>query len=85
MKTTPTLMSDLRRGDEFVGPNGRTLYRVTRDMGSHPNGFLDVRNLSMTNAEARAAAKRGDCEPGCDPRDGFSSDAAPVTVEKVTR
>ncbi len=85
MKTAPILMSDLRKGDEFVGPNGRTRYRVTRDMGSHPNGFLDVRNLSMTNGEARAATKRGDCEPGCDPRDGFFSYTSPVTVEKVTR
>jgi hypothetical protein len=67
VKTTPTLMSDLRRNDEFIGPDNRTHYRVTRDMRSHPRGWLDVRNLSMTAAQARAAIDRGDPEPGCDP------------------
>jgi|GEM_PF-7117973 len=82
MKTT---MSKLRDGDEFIGPDGRTRYRVTRDMRSHPRGWLGTRDLSMTDAQARRAVKDGSVEPGCDPRDGFFAYSTAVTVERVTR
>lgn len=81
--TTTAPMTSLRKNAEFIGPDGRTHYRVTRPASAHPHGWVEVRNLSMTAAEARAAIKRGDPEPGCDPRDGFFSYSVPVDVQVI--
>ena len=45
-------MRELRAGERFVGPDGRTVYRVVTPCGKHRRGWLVVRNLSMTDREA---------------------------------
>jgi hypothetical protein len=65
-------MGTLSVGDQFVGPDGHTLYEVTGDCASTQYGFLEVRTLSMTDEQAAAlAATPGLVAPGCDPRDGM--------------
>ena len=75
-------MQDLPAGARFIGPDGRTEYRVDTPAAAHPNGWVEVRNLSMTDAEAGALlASPGAVEPGCDPRDGFFAYSDPTSVE----
>jgi hypothetical protein len=65
-------MGSLSIGDQFVGPDGHTLYEVTEDCASNQHGFLEVRTLNMTDEQAAAlAATPGLVQPGCDPRDGL--------------
>jgi hypothetical protein len=74
-------MAELRRGDRLVGPDGATRYEVTAGADEHERGWVSVRNLSMSDAEAEAAlATPGAVEPGTDPRDGFFAYSHPVTV-----
>lgn len=39
-------LGDLHVGDVFVGPDLRNVYRVTRDAGSHPNGWVTTVSLT---------------------------------------
>lgn len=77
-----TAMQDLPKGARFIGPDRRTRYEVITPAADHPSGWVDVRNLSMTAAEAvERLATPGAVEPGCDPRDGFFAFSHPVEVE----
>ncbi len=77
-------MEDLPRGAEFIGPDGHTRYLVTTAASEHPRGWVEVRNLSMTDGEAAdLLATPGAVEPGCDPRDGFFAYTHPTPVEVV--
>jgi hypothetical protein len=76
-------LTDLRRGQKFIGPDGRT-HEVTTPASDHPHGFVEVRDLSMTDAEAAALlAAPGAVERGCDPREGFFAFTHPVDVEVI--
>lgn len=76
-------MQDLPKGARFIGPDG-TEYEVTTPASEHRNGWVNVRDLSMTEDEAqRRLATPGAVEPGEDPRDGFFSYTQPVEVEVV--
>lgn len=72
VNTEPCPMGDLKAGDRFVGPDEKTVYAVTGECAKHKNEWLFVRNLSMTDQQARELlAEPGAVEEGCDPRDGF--------------
>lgn len=88
-------MNSLARGDQFVGPDGRTRYEVVTPASEHERGWVDVRNLSMTDSQAAAlVAERphsvewtrdpmtGEVTHD-DPRDGFFCFSHPVYVERV--
>jgi hypothetical protein len=74
-------MTDLPRHARFIGPDRRTIYRVTTAAADHERGWVMVRNLSMTDAQAAAAVAAGGFERGDDPRDEFFAFSAPVEVE----
>ena len=68
----PCPMAELVAGEHIVGPDGVTLHEVWTSCGEHERGWLEVRNLSMTDDQAAVLlAEPGAVEPGCDPRDGF--------------
>jgi hypothetical protein len=79
VSVTPCRMDSLADGDLFVGPDyftaaGPTVYEVTTSCAQHEHGWLEVRDLTMTDAQALARlADIADVEPGCDPRGGFFS------------
>lgn len=75
-------MHELPAGARFIGPDGRTEYQVTTPAAEHPHGWVQVWNLSMTDAEAAVlSATPGAVEPGCDPRDGDFCYTVPVEVD----
>jgi hypothetical protein len=77
-------MTQLRQGELFVGPDGKTVYRVLTPCAKHPRGWLAVRNLSMTPAEAkRLKATPGAVEPGADPQEGVFTYRHPTTVHQI--
>ncbi|SCL21162.1 hypothetical protein [Micromonospora aurantiaca (nom. illeg.)] len=88
-------MHTLSRGDLFVGPDGTTRYEVVTPASEHPRGWVDVRNLSMTDDEAAALVERpgavervrdaetGEMVPG-DPREGFFAYSHPTYVDRVS-
>lgn len=83
-------MQDLPTGtvvDHRVGGNHGTIrYQITRSAAEHPNGWVEVYNLTMTDDEAeRLLNTPGAVEAGCDPRDGFFAFSHPVEVEVVSR
>jgi hypothetical protein len=86
---TPCRMDSLADGDLFVGPDyftasGPTLYEVTTSCAQHEHGWLEVRDLTMTDAEAAGRlAQLGGVEPGCDPREGFFSYAPDTRLLRV--
>jgi hypothetical protein len=71
MTTRPCAMSELRDGERFVGPDGRSVYKVTTSCRKHPRRWLRVWNLSMTDAEVREGRAAPGAERDTDPRDGF--------------
>lgn len=77
-------MTSLAGGDRFIGPDGRTRYEVTTPAAEHPRGWVNVRDLSMTDMEAaeRAAQNRWD-SPDTDGRDGFFAYSVPVYVHRL--
>lgn len=79
-------MQDLPADTRFIGPpDGRTEYVVTAAASADPDGRVQVRNLSMTDAEAaHLLASPGLVERGCDPRDGFFDFAHPMPVEVLS-
>lgn len=83
MTTQP--MQSLPKGARFIGPDRRTEYEVTTPASEHPRGWVDVRNLSMSDAKAeRLLGTPGAVEKGCDPRDGFFAYSHPVGVEVLS-
>ncbi len=72
LTTRPFPIAQLVAGDRIVMPVGNTVYEVTVDCAHNENGWLFVRDLSMTNAQAAAiTAEPNTVEGGTDPRDGF--------------
>lgn len=65
MTTLDTPMECLPRGEYIVGPNGRSVYEVTGEVGSDPDypEFLYVRNLDKPH--------RWDRHAGCYEDEGF--------------
>lgn len=81
---TRQLITDLPRGARFIGPDGRTNL-VTTPAAEHERGWVQVRDLSMSDADAaRLQATPGAVEPGCDPRDQFFAYSHPVEVEVLS-
>jgi hypothetical protein len=85
----PTRMRDLPRGTEFrLAPDYRVphRYRVTVAAGEHTDGWVEVRNVSMTDAQAQELlGTPGTVEPGCDPRDGvFMTGQTDMEVEVLS-
>jgi hypothetical protein len=88
-------MHTLGAGDQFVGPDGTTRYEVVTPAADHPNGWIDVRNLSMTDDQAAEVLARpgavdrvpdpetGQLVPG-DPRAGFFAYSCPVYVDRLS-
>lgn len=75
-------MQELPRGARFVGPDGHTEYQVTRPACEDPRGWVEVWNLSMSDAEAlRRLDTPGAVEQGCHPREGFFAFSYPTNVE----
>lgn len=71
----------LDRGQRFTGPDGTTLFEVVTPASEHPRGWVDVRDLSMTDEEAAAlVATPGAVERGSDPRRGFFAYSHPTYV-----
>lgn len=63
-------MRDLPAGARFIEPDGHTEHVVTTPASRHRYGWVEVRNLSMTDVEAtRLLATPGAVEPGSDARD----------------
>ncbi len=63
-------MNALPAGTRFIGLDGRTRYEVTMPAADHEDGWVEVRDLSMTDAEAQQLLTTpGAVQPGCDPRD----------------
>ncbi|MHA6631889.1 hypothetical protein ACU61A_41205 [Pseudonocardia sichuanensis] len=90
VRVTPARMDSLADGDLFVGPDyftasGPTAYEVTTSCAKHEREWLEVRDLTMTDAQVGAGlAEPGGVEPGCDPRDGvfcYSPDAQLLRVD----
>jgi hypothetical protein len=80
----PCPMSALVAGGHIVGPDSATLLEVWTSCGEHEHGWLEVRNLSMTDAQAAALlAEPGAVESGCDPRDGFFSYPSDTLMDRV--
>ncbi len=76
-------MQDLPEHAEFIGPDNRTRYRVTKSAANHEHGWVEVRNLSCTDEEALKYADPRYVADGGDPRDGFFDYSSPVEVEVV--
>lgn len=73
---------ELAPGQRFI--HHHTRYEVLVSASEDTNGFVHVRDLSMTGGEAEALlATPGAVEPGCDPREGFLSFSAATYVEVV--
>lgn len=71
-------MTALGKGDRFLYRGGR--YEVTVPASDHPRGWVHVRQLGITDAQAAAMP----AEPGCDPRDGlFNFPPGHVQVERI--
>jgi hypothetical protein len=82
--TEPCPMGELKERDRFVGPDGMTVYAVTGECASHKNGWLFVRDLSMTDQQARQlVAEPGAVEEGCDPRDGMFTYATDTLLDRI--
>jgi hypothetical protein len=77
-------MQSLPTGARFIGPDGRTEYRITRSAAEHEDGWVDVWNESMTDAEAQRRIAKGDVEDGYDPREGVFAYSHPVDVEVLS-
>ncbi len=76
------LMTNLPRGARFIGPDTKTRYLITRAASEHPHGWVEVRDLSMSDElVAQLLATPGAVEPGCDPRDGSFAYTLPTEVE----
>lgn len=81
---SPCPMGELDTCDQFVGPDGVTLYEVWTSCAEHEHGWLEVRNLSMTAAEATARLEKpGAVEPGSGPRDGFFAYTPDTLMDRV--
>jgi len=48
---SPCPMAALAAGEHIVGPDGATLYEVWTSCSEHKRGWLEVRNLSMTDRQ----------------------------------
>ncbi|MHA6631823.1 hypothetical protein ACU61A_40875 [Pseudonocardia sichuanensis] len=89
VSVTPCRMDSLAEGELFVGPDyftasGPTVYEVTTSCMQHEHGWLEVRDLTMTDAQALGRlAEPGGVEPGCDPRGGFFSYAPDTPLLRV--
>lgn len=84
-----TYMQDLPAGAVFHlltgGADDRTHYQITTAAIDHPDGWVEVRNLSMSDARAEQLLNTpGAVEKGCDPRDGFFAYSHPTEVEVVS-
>lgn len=66
-------MNTLPAGTRFVGLDGRTEYVVTTPASAHPEGWVRVRAVSVTDTVV----------PGCDPRDDFFSTGQAATDVEV--
>lgn len=77
-------MQDLPKGARFIGPDG-VEYKVVTSASEHRNGWVDVWDLSMTDAEAlRRLNTPGAVEAGCHPREGFFAYTFPTEVEVLS-
>lgn len=85
----PCPIEQLITGDRTTGPTGAPvhpapiLYEVVVGCAEHPHGWLIVRNLSMTDAQAAALVRDGAVEPGAHPRCGFFSYSAGTLMDLV--
>lgn len=77
-----TAMQDLPRDACFVGPDGAT-YKVVVAASEHPNGFVEVWNLSMGDADVLDRVDDA-YRAGHHPREGFFCYTHPVDVEVIS-
>lgn len=84
---TTAILQELPRGAVFVKPTGysaRNRYEVTTPACEHPEGWVLVRNLSMSDSEAERRIAADRLGPDEDPRDGFFAYPNPVEVEVLS-
>lgn len=73
---------DLARGERFIGPADGATYEVITPASEHPMGWVDVRNLSLTDEQvAEVADEMG--RDGADPREGCFAYPGPMAVEVI--
>lgn len=79
-------MQDLPAGARFIGPDGRTEFKVVTPASEHPDGWVEVWNLSITDARAaELLASPGWSGADCDPRDGvFMTGQVEAEVEVLS-
>ncbi len=76
-------MRDLPRDAQFIGLDRRTRYQVTTPASEHADGWVEVRDISMTGLEAEQLRAAGGVAPGQDPRAGFFMDGQVEALVEV--